>query len=201
MFTKVVFLVFLALPFTAQYVSAAKCSRTYVVKEGDTCDSISREHNVSTYQLAAVNEGIIAPGCTELNTDKRICLGIIGNDCTATRAVRRGDTCDSIQAETGITAAHLHHNNPQINESCTNIYIGQVLCVANFDIVRATPSGGVVVVPPSTAVPANSGATGVHAHHSPTRQPSTYRPSASTPAPAASPSPDDDDDLPFCDEL
>ncbi|KAG0691685.1 hypothetical protein DFH29DRAFT_1084197 [Suillus ampliporus] len=31
------------------------------VEAGDTCDGISAAHNVSTYQLAAVNSGIIDP--------------------------------------------------------------------------------------------------------------------------------------------
>lgn len=65
MFTRVVSFVFLALPFIAQCmysllgltlpclthgtaVTAASCSRTYVVKEGDICDGIGGANNVST---------------------------------------------------------------------------------------------------------------------------------------------------------
>jgi LysM repeat protein len=203
MFTKVVSLVFLALPFITQYASA-KCSRTYVVKEGDYCDSISQANNVSTYQLAVVNQGVM--DCTKLYPGQSICLGIVGEDCKTTYIVRDGDTCDGIQAKTGINATLLYTNNPQINKRCTNIYIGEVLCVANVVAVPAAPSGGVssVVVPPSTAVPANPGATSIHPHHS---SPHSYMPPHHSPtlthAPAAhSPTPSpDDDDLPYCDEL
>ncbi|KAF8347712.1 hypothetical protein F5887DRAFT_953793 [Amanita rubescens] len=182
MFTKVVSFVFLALPFIAQSVTAASCSRTYVVKEGDICDGIGGANNVSTYQLAAVNQGVIDPSCANLKPGKTICLGMPGEDCTTTYTVGNGDTCDGIQTKTGINATLLHTNNPQINHECTNIYIGEVLCIANVVAVPATPSNGAaaLVVPPSNAVPANPSATAVHTNHT----------STITHAPMATPSSD-----------
>ena len=65
--------------------------------------------------------------CTKLHPGQSICLGIVGEDCKTTYVVRDGDTCDGIQAKTGINATLLYTNNPQINKSCTNIYIGEVV--------------------------------------------------------------------------
>ncbi|KAF8623764.1 hypothetical protein AX15_006206 [Amanita polypyramis BW_CC] len=192
MFTKVVSIALLTV--FVQAVFASKCTRTYVVKENDICDSISKENNASTYQLAVVNHGVIDAACTKLVPGQQICLGRAGEDCTTTYVVNDGDTCDDIQAKSGVNATLLYSNNPQINEGCTNIYIGEVLCVAKTVVVPAVPSHGAssVVVPPATAIPANPGATAVH--------PSVH--------PSATPTPthlnvnnNNDDDLPFCDEL
>jgi len=80
---------------------------------------------------------------------------------------------------------------PLANQLALNLIYGfQVLCIANVVAVPATPSGGAaaVVVPPSTAIPANPKATAVHTiSHVPTAAPT--------------PSSDDDGDLPYCDEL
>lgn len=75
-----------------------------------------------------------------------------------------------------------YENNRQINSECTNIYIGEVLCVAST-ITVPPPVEGKPYPIPSTAVPANP---------------------SKTPAPSnnSSESDDgDDDDLPWCDEL
>ncbi|KAK2462764.1 hypothetical protein APHAL10511_005155 [Amanita phalloides] len=212
MFAKVLSLAVIASPFIVQAVAAEKCSRTYVVKEGDYCDSISNANHVSTYQLAVVNQGVIGPACDKLLPGWTLCLGHAGEDCTTTYAVADGDNCESIQAKAGINATLLHANNPQINEGCTNIYIGEVLCVAKSVIVPVAPGGGSssVAVPPSTAIPANPSATAVHHHdvrpvhhhghppvhhhvhhhvHPPAhRHPSTPHPTTATPAPSQSPS-------------
>ena len=106
-------------------------------------------------------------------------------------AVVLGDTCDAIAAAHNVNTTLLHENNPQIVPDCSNIYVGEVLCVASS-----------VIVPPPVGnpPPVPSGAT-----------PAVPPP---TPAPSPSPSPppanngddsddgdDDDDDLPYCDEL
>lgn len=44
-------------------------------------------------------------------------------------------TCDWIQETYGITNPTLVANNPQIDDSCSNIYVGEVLCVDTDDFV------------------------------------------------------------------
>ncbi|KAH0835935.1 hypothetical protein J3R83DRAFT_9855 [Lanmaoa asiatica] len=56
----------LALAATASKPSPPNCTRSGTVILGDTCSNISARHNVSTYQLALVNAGIINLTCTNL---------------------------------------------------------------------------------------------------------------------------------------
>ena len=62
--------------------------------------------------------------------DQIVCLGVAGADCTQVHTVVENDTCAWIQEMYGIDADSLWSNNPQIDEECGNIYIGEVLCVA-----------------------------------------------------------------------
>ena len=75
---------------------AASCTRTYTIKEGDWCDTISAAHNVSTYQLSAVNSGIDAV-CHNLEVGSTLCLDTEDEDCTTTHVVESGDSCQDLQ--------------------------------------------------------------------------------------------------------
>ncbi|RXW18390.1 hypothetical protein EST38_g7467 [Candolleomyces aberdarensis] len=105
------------------------CVRNYTVQAGDWCDKISAEQNASTYQLLAANQGNINPECTNLRVGQVICLGRQGQDCTNVVVVQSGNSCESIAAAAGISYAALRANNPNVDENCTNIYPGEVLCV------------------------------------------------------------------------
>jgi LysM repeat protein len=171
------------LPFFAQS-ALATCARTYTVQAGDICDGISAAHNVSTYQLAVTNSGTIDASCSNLMPGQTLCLGNVGEDCTTTHVVASGETCDAITQAAGINKAMLYGNNPQINADCTNIYIGEVLCIAGQIQVPAAPPAGNA---PTTANPPSGAA--------PPYSQSTPSPS---PLPASS---SGDDNLPYCDEL
>ncbi|KAH7890358.1 hypothetical protein F5I97DRAFT_1834858 [Phlebopus sp. FC_14] len=148
----------LALPFVAQLVSAQTCTRSYTIQEGDICDGISAANHVSTYQLAVVNIDAIDAECSNLQPGGSICLGWEGEDCTETYVVQPNDTCDGISASTGVNSTILWLNNPQIDADCSNIYIGEVLCVSNTVQVPPAPSGTAPVTAiPATAVPATPG--------------------------------------------
>jgi LysM repeat protein len=174
-------------------LAAGHCVREYAVKEGDYCDKISAAQGVSTYQLAVINYGIVNEDCTNITPGQKICLGYQGEDCTTVYTVVKGDTCDAIATTHNINTTLLYENNPQIDAECSNIYVGEVLCVASKVIVPP-PAGDKPLSVPSTAVLA---------------------PPTKTPAPSPSPSPsplpsnttpdyeddEDDEDLPYCDEL
>ncbi|CAA7269642.1 unnamed protein product [Cyclocybe aegerita] len=108
----------------------ANCTRTYTVQSGDFCDKISATQNVSTYQLATVNSGIINTECSNLFVGEVLCLGLDGQDCTQVAVVTAGSDCNTIATAAGICFADLLQNNPNIDAQCTNIYGGEVLCVA-----------------------------------------------------------------------
>ncbi|KAG6840384.1 hypothetical protein C0991_007045 [Blastosporella zonata] len=187
--------------------------REYTIQDGDICDRISAANNVSTYQLSAVNPQIDST-CSNLVPGNQICLGYSGEDCSTTYVVVADDTCAQIAANHGFNTTILFMNNPQIDSTdCSNIYIGEVLCVSGAVQVPPQPSGplpGATI--PVTAAPANPTTTPTKP---PTTKPATTKPATTKPAtttptsaPAkpttsapASEDDEDDDNLPYCDEL
>ncbi|KAL0960269.1 hypothetical protein HGRIS_011897 [Hohenbuehelia grisea] len=193
----------LALPFLAQSAFAIACTRQYTIKAGDICDSISAANNVSTYQLAVVNNGIIDSTCSNLEVGKTICIGQEKEDCAKTYVVKQDDTCEQIASTHAVNTTILALNNPQIDEQCSNIYIGEVLCVSELVQVPPAPAGVSKPQLPGASIPPAA----EPAHAPPARQPAS-KPAPAPQKPAPKPEPvvplpvdDDDEDLPFCDEL
>lgn len=120
----------------------ADCTRNYTVVQGDICDWISKSQNVSTYQLAAVNVGIIDATCSNLEPGENLCLGTTGEDCTDTYVIKDTDTCETILGQfPAVNSTILAQNNPNIDSDCSNIYTGEVLCVATTVVAPPIPSG------------------------------------------------------------
>ncbi|KAL0577552.1 hypothetical protein V5O48_004450 [Marasmius crinis-equi] len=182
------------LPLLVSSAIAGDCVRRYTVKDGDTCDSISADNSVSTYQLAMINKGYIDEQCGNLDPGASICLGYEGEDCTSTYVVKAQDTCDQINSAHSLDITTLLANNPQINDKCDNIYVGEVLCV--LPEIRVPPSGSgsgsgatasVNLAPPASATLASQ---------------ATPTSSGSDNSNNGDNSGDDDDEsLPYCDEL
>jgi len=155
------------LAISAQSVIAADCTRSYTIKEGDYCNKISQTQNVSTYQLAALNGDKVNAGCSNLVPGQTLCLANnAAEDCQTTYLVAVGEDCTHIAQKNSVNMTILYLNNPQINEACTNIYDGEVLCTSKTVQVAAIPAGGV-------KVPESGGST------------VTVKPKAKAPAPAA----------------
>jgi len=210
MFSQAITAAFIALPLLAQSALAADCVRSYTIQAGDICDSISKVQNVSTYQLAVVNNGIINSDCSNLEAGKAICLGTAGEDCSTTYTVQKDDTCDLISAAHSINSTILNLNNPQINDACDNLYIGEVLCTSDTVQVPAAPAG----VVPAATIPATATAAVTSSFVTPTTVTSSFVTpttighitstaitSSAAPTESANADDEDDDDLPYCDEL
>lgn len=136
-----------------------------------------------SYQLAAINPGTINPTCTNLLPGQTLCLGTESEDCSSTYVVKPGNTCADIYKAGAVNGTIFNLNNPQVNDDCTNIYVGQVVCVLNE--VRVPPAPGVPIhtLPPASATLANPAATAKPAG-------TTKVPEAViTPAPAPTPAP------------
>ncbi|KAF8137353.1 hypothetical protein EV363DRAFT_1155739 [Boletus edulis] len=118
----------------------ANCDRNATVVVGDTCNGISAKYNVSTYQLAAVNSGVIDANCDNLQVGEVICLGLTGQDCMTTYIAQSGDTCVAIADAYNISQSTLITNNPNVNQICTNLYPDEVLCVSSQIYVNLTMS-------------------------------------------------------------
>jgi hypothetical protein len=142
MFSKLTFAATAALFLISPVLAAnANCTRTYTIVAGDICDGISRSQNVSTYQLAAVNNDVIDPECSNLQIGGQLCLGTSGEDCTKIHFVQDTDTCTSIGTQYGLNSTILGQNNPNIDQGCDNLYPGLALCVAQTVIAPPIPAG------------------------------------------------------------
>lgn len=96
---------------------------------GDPSLQLATKYGASTFQLSHVNPLSIDEACEQLQIGSELCLGFEGSDCSKIHTVVEGDTCGLLLDVYGMDDATLRQNNPQINEECTNIYIGEVLCV------------------------------------------------------------------------
>ncbi|KAF7368271.1 hypothetical protein MVEN_00148000 [Mycena venus] len=112
-------------------ITKRACTQTYTVVGGDTCAAIESKTGVSDAQLHQLNPGINS-GCTNLQIGQALCLsgGTSGGGCSQTYTVVSGDTCAVIESKTGVSDAQLHAQNPAINSGCTNLQIGQTLCIS-----------------------------------------------------------------------
>jgi len=74
-------------------------------------------------------------------------LGSMGvfaqTSCASEFTVQAGDTCAIIAAQFGITIVQLEAANPSINSGCTNLAIGEVLCIP---AAAVCPSGVFFIV-------------------------------------------------------
>jgi len=73
--------------------------------------------------------------CSDLTPGETLCLGTVGEDCRTTYVVRPNDTCELVSSMANINSTILYYNNPQLNQACTNMYVGEVrtfLCTLGF---------------------------------------------------------------------
>ncbi|KAF8876147.1 hypothetical protein BD779DRAFT_1677899 [Infundibulicybe gibba] len=128
-FVQLFSVVFSSIYIAGAQAQVANCARNYTVAPGDFCDGISAAQHASTYQLASLNPQVDAL-CDNLFVGEVLCLGLVGKDCQNTHIVQSGEGCNAITAGAGITFGILRTNNPNVDANCTNIYPGEVLCVA-----------------------------------------------------------------------
>ncbi|PPQ73126.1 hypothetical protein CVT26_014948, partial [Gymnopilus dilepis] len=159
--------------------------------------------------------GKINNGCSNLQPGDTLCLAADAKeDCQTTYTVQQGDDCFDIANKNALNMTILYLNNPQIDEECSNIYVGEVLCTSKSVQAPPVPSSGVALPAPNA-----SSTTLTHPAATPAPSPIAAAPPAVSSAAAASPSPapanqanqagdngdegddGDDEDLPFCDEL
>lgn len=81
---------------------------------------------ISSYQLTAINSAKINAECSNLQIGDTLCLGHEGEDCSTTHIVQADNTCDGLYSQYNINSTILFANNPQVNQDCANLYIGEV---------------------------------------------------------------------------
>jgi LysM repeat protein len=107
-------------------VSSQTCSQKYTVVSGDTCNGIGTKFGVTSSAIISANP-TINTGCTNLQIGQILCIP--GGSCSRKYTVVSGDTCNGIGTKFGLTGSAIISANPTINSGCTNLKIGQILCI------------------------------------------------------------------------
>jgi LysM repeat protein len=135
------------------------CDAFYKVVTGDSCDSIAAKNGISVEQFRSWNTNIGGTACNGLWADAYVCVSVIGHtptptnpgngiatpsptqpgmvsNCDAFYKVVTGDSCDSIAAKNGITAAQLSSWN-NVGTACNGLWADAYVCVS---IIGHTPT-------------------------------------------------------------
>jgi LysM repeat protein len=110
----------------ASRLNSQNCSHQYVVVSGNNCDKIGAEFGVAGSAIISANPSI-SSGCTNLQVGQILCIP--DRSCMHKYTVVNGDICDGIGAEFSVTASAIISANPSINIGCTNLQVGQILCI------------------------------------------------------------------------
>jgi len=114
------------------------CAKTINVVAGDLCDTIANKNGINTNTLKQLNPQINA-GCSNLGIGQQLCVAAGaggaavqsgGGACKKEVTVVAGDQCKTIAAANKIDTAKLQSLNSAVNAGCTNLSIGQKLCVS-----------------------------------------------------------------------
>ncbi|KAJ7150210.1 hypothetical protein C8R46DRAFT_1229785 [Mycena filopes] len=106
--------------------SWSNCTTYYTVATGDNCNVIESKFKIGFSDILRWNPEVTAT-CSNLNLAAYCVLG--SSACTKLYTVVAGDSCGAIETKEAIADAKLHSQNTWINAGCTNIAVGQNICV------------------------------------------------------------------------
>lgn len=124
-------------PSTTSVRSSYTCHGKYVVQPGDTCLSVSRKNQVSTYALIYINK--LAASCRNFPAPgTEICLPQSCSTYTATRE----DTSVSVSQRTGLSVEQLQSYNIDLNMHRGNVALPPLreICLSPPGEVATTQS-------------------------------------------------------------
>jgi LysM repeat protein len=140
---------------TAPPTASSSCvGETYVVKDGDTCKSVSQGQRIDTVQLLAANNLVASCATFPAAAGSKLCIP--SALACEPYVVKSGDTCTSIANHAKATWAQIISWNPELGRSCQNVgrYVDYVVCVSNPggswidpDPSATSTAGGVTMTP------------------------------------------------------
>ncbi|KAH8904223.1 hypothetical protein BR93DRAFT_985576 [Coniochaeta sp. PMI_546] len=124
--------------------------KTYTVKQGDTCLSVSLSQGIYTVQLLATND--LIAGCSDFPQSGSLCIPTVWT-CKP-HQIKDGETCNTIAKASNVTRVQLISWNPELGKSCENI-----ARLGNSAICISTPGGPWVDPFPSSSTPSGISTT------------------------------------------
>ncbi|KAI5306010.1 hypothetical protein KEM56_002561, partial [Ascosphaera pollenicola] len=138
------------------------CDKSVTIKSGDSCIAIASSNGISLEQLLSYNSGI-NQGCTNLIAGNSVCVAVSGDKptttttsaakgestskatpvpgkCDKTVTVGSGDSCWALASANGLSLEQLISLNPSVNSGCTNLVIGEKLCIGSGGSDPAKPT-------------------------------------------------------------
>lgn len=113
----------------------AACGQTRTVQAGDSCYQLSVDAGLSLDAFQAINPGV---QCSPLPVGQRLCT--TQATCTRGYVVQPSDTCFGIAQGQGTSVQQLlAWNTPTINDACSNLQAGDVLCTAAMPMPAPAP--------------------------------------------------------------
>ncbi|ERS97472.1 hypothetical protein HMPREF1624_05640 [Sporothrix schenckii ATCC 58251] len=135
--------------------SPTPCSNPYTVQPTDDCYDIAAAHNTTVGQILALNPALNR--FCDLTAGQAICLP---EQCTRYYTVVPQDTCYKIDTLFGISFDQLLAWNPNaINADCTNLNVGQVLCVSTGNTTTSASSSATSSTAPTSSSAASASAS------------------------------------------
>jgi chitinase len=137
--------------------SDPSCSTKVVITSGDSCNSLATSHGTSVANILLMNP-YLNSGCSNIYVGDNICVSVTttsstvtsstskkatttttassmpSSSCTKTYTVKSGDTCGIIETNYGLSSAQFSALNPSVNSACSNLAVGQILCVQGSTI-------------------------------------------------------------------
>jgi len=111
---------------------------THTVVGGENCETIAADYDISVEEFLKVNRFINA-ACSNLRVDDSVRIPAApsgtgtpvptGSTGSGDYTVAGGDTCDAIASAHGVTVPALMDANPEINATCSNLDIDQVITI------------------------------------------------------------------------
>ncbi|KAJ0338256.1 hypothetical protein COL922a_005803 [Colletotrichum nupharicola] len=141
-------------PIATSTATPACTGKTYILQDGDTCQSVAEKQRINTAQLLMANN--LLAGCYNFPTAVGTALCIPSALTCDPYIVKSGDTCTTIANVAKATWAQIVSWNTNLGRSCQNVrrYAGKVVCISNPGSTRAGSGSGITASKTSTATSA-----------------------------------------------
>lgn len=99
----------------------------HTLQPGEACDNVAAAAGLGAGAFLALNPLL---DCSLLRPGGRVCLAAAGGGCAVAHTVSAGDHCSGLAEAAGVSLRQLLDLNPGLDEECTNLELGQTVCLS-----------------------------------------------------------------------